>query len=181
MKKEPKNFCLFGLRLYREGVAMVRDVAVGFFGGVVLWTAAAVAQTPSVQVPSVQVTGMVAHPGPVALGALKPVVVSASFHTMHGQQSHRWSGPLLLDVVNAASVVDAPGKRTHMQHVILARGADGYAVAIAIGEIEPGGEGKHVIVALLEDDKPIPAPRIVVPGDSSFTRGVHDLAELSVR
>jgi hypothetical protein len=155
---------------------MDRDVAVVLGGVAVLWAGAAVAQMPSVAV-----TGMVGHPGPVALSALKPVAVSASFHTMHGEQSHRWSGPLLLDVVNAASVVDAPGKRTHMQHVILARGADGYAVAIAIGEIEHAGEGKQVIVALREDDKPMAAPRLVVPGDSSFTRGVHDLAGLDVR
>ena len=155
---------------------MVRGAVVGLGGVAALWAVGALAQAPSVQV-----TGMVAHPGPVALSALKPVAVSASFHTMHGAQSHRWSGPLLLDVVNAASVVDVPGKRTHMQHVILARGADGYAVAIAIGEIEPGGEGKQVIVALREDDKPMAAPRLVVPGDSSFTRGVHDLAGLDVR
>jgi hypothetical protein len=38
-----------------------------------------------------------------------------------------------------------------------------------------------VIVALREDDKPMAAPRLVVPGDSSFTRGVHDLAGLDVR
>ena len=143
---------------------------------VVLWAGGAWAA-----VPSVQVTGMVAHPGLVALAGRKAVSVAASFRTMGGEQAHRWSGPLLLDVLGAASVTDEPGKKTHMRHVILARGADGYAVAIAIGEIEPIGEGKQVIVALSEDDKKLAAPRLVVPGDSHFARGVHDLVALEVR
>ncbi len=149
----------------------------------VLWAgAASAAQMPAVQTgPFVAVTGMVAHAGPVALGALTQQDVSAKFHTMHGEQAHTWRGPLLLDVLNAATIVDAPGKRTHMQHSILARGSDGYAAAIAIGELEAGGEGKRVIVAVQEDGKPISAPRLIVPGDSSFTRGVHDLAALDVR
>ena len=75
---------------------------------------------------SVQVTGMVAHPGNVALAGLKAVPVSASFQTMGGKQAHRWSGPLLLDVLAVASVTDEPGKKTHMRHVVLAKGADGY-------------------------------------------------------
>lgn len=131
--------------------------------------------------PSVQVTGMVTHPGPVALGALKPVTVDAHFNTMHGVQGHRWSGPPLLDVVDAAGVRDEPGKKTHMRHVIMVQGADGYEAAVAIGEIDPMGEGKQVIVAVREDDKPMPAPRLVAPGDTSFARGVHDLKVLEVR
>ena len=149
-------------------------------GGLGLGAGAATAQ-PQSPPASVQVTGMAAHPGPVALAALKQVVVAANFHTMHGEQSHRWSGPLLLDVLSAAGITDAPGKRTHMQHAILARGTDGYAACIAIGEIEAGGEGKQVIVAVREDGKPLAAPRLIVPGDATFTRGVHDLASLDIR
>jgi hypothetical protein len=131
--------------------------------------------------PALTVTGLVAHPGKIALDKLKPVTVSASFKTMHGPQAHRWSGPLLLDVIDAATVQDEPGKKTHLRHVILARGADGYTVAVAIAEIDFMGEGKQVIVALNEDDKPLPAPRLIVPGDASFARGVHDLSSLDVR
>jgi DMSO/TMAO reductase YedYZ molybdopterin-dependent catalytic subunit len=131
--------------------------------------------------PSVQVTGLVAHAGPVALAGLPQVTVAASFHTMHGEQAHKWTGPLLRDVLAAAAITDAPGKRTHMRHVIMVSGTDGYAVAIAIGEIESGGENKQVIVALQQDNDTLPAPRLVVPGDTSFTRGVRDLATLEVR
>jgi hypothetical protein len=132
-------------------------------------------------VPSVGVSGMVAHPGPVMLDKLNPVTVSAKFGTMHGEVSHSWSGPLLADVIGAAGVTDAPGKKTHWRHVIIAEGADHYGVAVAIGEIDPRGAGKQVIVAVKQDAKVLPAPRLIVPGDASFARGVHDLVTLEVR
>jgi hypothetical protein len=131
--------------------------------------------------PVVQVTGMVAHAGPVALASLPQVTVAAKFNTMHGPQAHRWSGPLVANVVAAAGVQDEPGKRTHMRHVVMAVGSDGYGAAIALGEFDAMAEGKQIIVAVREDDKPMAAPRLVVPGDSSFTRGVHDLVTLEVR
>lgn len=142
-----------------------------------LWAGIAQAQPA----PRVQVNGMVEHKGPVLLGTLKPATVTATFHTMHGPQSHRWSGPLLLDVVDAAGLKDEPGAKTHMRHLIMAEGSDGYAAAIAIGEIDPMGEGKQVIVALRQDDAPLSSPRLVVPGDTSFARGVHDLRVLDIR
>jgi hypothetical protein len=146
---------------------------------VLLWTVSGAAFAQNA--PSVQVTGMVAHPGPVALAGLKQVTVAGSFHTMSGQDSHHWTGPLLLDVLETAGITDAPGKKTHMQHAILARGSDGYAVAVAIGEIDSRGEGKQVIVALQQDGKPLPTPRLVVPNDRAFARGVRDLVGLEVR
>lgn len=131
--------------------------------------------------PVVQVTGMVAHAGPVALASLPQVTVAASFKTMHGPQSHHWTGPLLASVVAAAGVQDEPGKRTHMRHVILALGSDGYGVAVALGEFDPMAEGKQIIVAVRQDDTPLPSPRLVVPSDASFTRGVRDLVTIEVR
>jgi DMSO/TMAO reductase YedYZ molybdopterin-dependent catalytic subunit len=127
------------------------------------------------------VTGLVQHPGPVALDKLTPITIDAKFSTMHGPQAHHWTGPLLRDVIHGVGVTDEPGKKTYMRHVILARGADGYIVSIAIAEIDPMGESKQVIVALRQDDKPLPAPRLIVPGDASFARGVHDLTALDVR
>jgi hypothetical protein len=139
-----------------------------------LWAPAAWGQ-------SVAVTGMVSHGGKIDLAALKQVTFSGSFNSMSGRQTHRWTGPLLLDVLDKAGMTDAPGKRTHMQHVILATGTDGYAAAIALGEIDPKGEGKQVIVALTQDGAPMKAPRLMVPQDASLTRCVHDLATLDVK
>jgi thioredoxin reductase len=132
----------------------------------------------------VAVSGLVAHPGKIdmrALAALKQTTVAGTYDSMSGKQTHSWSGPLLLDVVGTAGITDEPGKRTHMRHVILATGSDGYGAAIALGEIDPKAEGKHVIVAVVQDGKPLKAPRVIVPGDASLTRCVHDLAVLDVR
>ncbi len=122
---------------------------------------------------SLQVTGLVNHPGPITLDTLKPVTVDATFQTMHG--------PLLLDVINQAGLKDAPGFKTHMRHVIMAQGADSYAVSVAIGEIDPKGEAKHIIIALREDDKPLGSLRLIVPGDASFARGVYELKSLEIQ
>lgn len=130
---------------------------------------------------SLPVTGMVAHPGPVALATLAPVTFTARFHTKHGSVAHSWSGPLLRDVVNAAGVNDAPGRKTHMRHCLMISGADGYGVAVAMGEIDAEGEAKQVIVAMREDGTALPAPRLIVPGDSSFARGVQGIAGIDVR
>jgi hypothetical protein len=130
---------------------------------------------------TIAVSGMVAHGGRIDLAALKQAAFSGSFAAMSGRQTHRWTGPLLLDVLNQAGITDAPGKRTHWQHVILATGTDGYAAAIALGEIDPKGEGKQVMVAVTQDGAPMKAPRLVVPQDASFTRCVHDLATLEVK
>jgi hypothetical protein len=136
---------------------------------------------PASQAQSLAVTGMVAHPGPIGLAALKQVQYRGSFNSMSGRQTHSWTGPLLRDVLDRATLTDEPGKRTHIRHVILATGADGYAAAIAIGEIDPKGENKPIMVALTQDGAPMKAPRLVVPGDASLTRRVHDLVSLDVR
>ncbi len=136
---------------------------------------------PGAWAQSLPVTGMVAHPGPVDVTKLKQIDVTGSFDSMSGKQTHRWTGPLLLDVVNAAGIKDEAGHRTRMRHVVLVSGSDFYAAAIALGEIDAKAEGKHVIVALTQDGEVMKTPRLVVPGDASLTRCVHDLAGIEVR
>ena len=49
--------------------------------------------------------------------------------------------------------MDQPGRKTHLQHVILARGRDGDAVALSLAELDPGFEGKQVLLAMPKDGK----------------------------
>ena len=142
------------------------------------------AAAPPLHAQTIAITGLVAHPGPMdakALAALPQTTVTGTFNSMAGKQTHTWSGPKLLDILNRAGLTDEPGKRTRMRHVILAIGTDSYAAAIALGEIDPKGEAKNVIVALAQDSTPLKTPRLVVPNDASLTRCVHDLASLEVR
>jgi hypothetical protein len=63
----------------------------------------------------------------------------------------------------------------------MAHGRDGYVVALAIAEIDPGFEGKQVLIATTQDGKPLAAPELVVPGDRRAGRRVHDLVGIEVQ
>ena len=144
--------------------------------------AAAVAQSNA---PSgLAIGGRVEHPSTLALAdlqALPPVTVEVEHAHEKDAQSHTFTGALLWPLITAAGPMDEPGKRTFLQHTVLARGQDGYAVALAIGELDPNFEGKQVLVAYAEDGKPLPGLRLVVPADARGGRGVRDLVAIEVR
>ena len=146
-----------------------------------LWAAPALSQSAPLAV-----DGHVAHPAQLTLDqvkALPPVTVSLTFQTDHGPQTSTWTGALLLDIVKQAAPVDSgPDKSAPLQHTILARGRDGYGVALAIGEIDPRFAGKQVIVAYQQGGKPMENQtfRLVVPGDAHGGRSVNDLVSLTI-
>lgn len=115
------------------------------------------------------------------LQALPAITVEVTVATAQGPRHIAYTGALLWPLLQAAAPVDAPGRATQNQHVLMARGSDGYAVAVAFGEMDPHLEGKQVLIAYLMDGNPLPAPRLVVPGDSHGGRAVHDLAAIEVR
>lgn len=146
-------------------------------GLLVVLAAAASAQTVSLE-------GRVAHPRTLTAADLQrapTTSVTVSYDTEHGPQHGSYTGELLWTLIDGAGLIDEPGKRTRLQHVVLARGHDGYAVALALGEFDPGFEGKQVIVAYEQDGKPLPGLKLVVPNDRKGGRSVHDLATLEVR
>jgi hypothetical protein len=148
---------------------------------VFLWAAPAMAQTAVLTV-----GGHVAHPAQLTLEQLKalpPVTVTLTFQSDHGPQSGTWTGPLLLDLVRQAAPVDnGSDKSAPLQHTILARGRDGYAAVLAIGEIDPRFAGNKVIVAYRRDGKPMERQtfRLIVPGDAHGGRSVNDLVSLTI-
>jgi DMSO/TMAO reductase YedYZ molybdopterin-dependent catalytic subunit len=140
-----------------------------------LWLAAAAPVT---------VSGLVRTPATLteeALGALPAATVEARFGTMRGEERHTWRGPLLWEVLGRAGIVDAPGKRTFARHTVLVTGADGYGAALAIGEIDPQLEGKRAILAVADEAGPLPAPRLIVPGDGHGARQVRDVVAVELR
>ncbi len=143
------------------------------------WPACAAAQ-------SVKLDGMVQHEISFTvdqLRALPPTQVDVSFQTMHGIDHHAWTGVALWDLVGKAGLKDEPGKRTGMRHVLLVRGQDGYAAALAIGEIDPGQEGKKIILAYRQDGaaSDLPGLRLIVPQDRHGARDVRDVVEIEIR
>jgi hypothetical protein len=126
------------------------------------------------------ITGEVAHPQSLtraALDALPMVQVTVTDRT--GRATYR--GPLLRTLLDRAALVDQPGGRTFLRHTVLVRGRDGYAVALAVAEIDPRFEGKAAIVACARDGAPLDAPRLVVPGDLKAGRSVRDVVAIEVR
>ncbi len=134
--------------------------------------------------PQLALTGRVQHPRSLTMAelrALPPVSVTVDQETGHGRQHASYTGPLLWTLVTQAIPVDEPGTRMFIRHTLLATGQDGYAVALAIGELDPMFEGKQVVVATSLDGKALLVARLVVPGDSHAGRAVRDLVSVEVR
>ena len=115
------------------------------------------------------------------LQALPPVTVEVTYTTARGPQAATYTGALLWSLLAAAAPVDEPGRNTHLRHTLLAHGRDGYAAALAFGELDPHMAGKQVIVAYAQDGTPLPSLRLVVPGDSHAGRSVRDLVAIEMR
>lgn len=131
----------------------------------------------------VEITGRVAHPKTLsaeALAAEPPVMVEMTYDTEKGPLHAAFKGAALWPLLQQAEVIDEP-RRDRLQHTLLVRGKDGYAVALAIGEVNPNLEGKPVIIATEQDGKPLDAPRLVVPGDRHQARAVRELVGIEVR
>jgi hypothetical protein len=108
--------------------------------------------------------------------------VDVSYQTMHGTEHHAWTGVLLWDLVNKAGFKNGGGKNPGLRHTLVVRAKDGYAAVLSIGEIDPALEGKPVILAYRQDDRPgdLPALKLIVPGDKMGARMVRDVTEVEV-
>jgi hypothetical protein len=117
------------------------------------------------------------------LKSLPAVTIEVTFETGQGKESGRYTGALLWALLQKAQLVDEPGKNASLKQTILITGRDGYAVALALGEIDPHFEGKSVIVAYAGGDPPASSGhlRLVVPGDAHGGRSVRDVAAIEVR
>lgn len=117
------------------------------------------------------------------LDALPVQTVAVRFETSKGPESGTYRGVLLWDLLTKAGLVNAPGKNTVLRHSLMATGADGYAVAVAVGEIAPDLEGKAVVVAFEggEGKAGYDHLRLIVPGDRHGGRAVSDLLSIEVR
>ena len=115
---------------------------------------------------SLALTGHIAHPRTLSSADLAALPhVAADLPAIHGGAVAHVSGVLLWPLLDQAGLIDQPGQKTREQHVILARGRDGYAVALSIGELDPSLEGKAVLVITDRESKPVPNLDLYVPGD----------------
>ena len=152
--------------------------------GLAVGIAAAMLLPVAARAQAIKLTGAIEHPRTISLAELKampPTTVTLTQTAGSRTTPSTFTGTLLLPLVKAAGLVDAPGKSGPLQHVLLPHGSDGYAVAVAIGELDPEFEGKQVLIAWERDGKPLPSPQLVVPGDKRAGRSVHEVVEIEVR
>src|SRR5262245_25216390 len=117
------------------------------------------------------------------LKSLPAVNIDVSFETSQGKKSGNFTGVLLWALLEKAGTIDAPGKNARLRHTLLVTGRDGYAAALALGEIDPHYEGKQVIVAFAggEPSASFASLRLVVPRDAHGGRSVLNIESIEVR
>lgn len=132
---------------------------------------------------SVKLNGAVKAPASYSMADLSALPAASVSLKVEGHEnlSGTWQGVPLMALIDKAGTVEEKGHGAYLEHVIVARGADGYGVAIAIGEIDPKFEGKQAIVAYRKDGAALPSLRLIIPGDAHGGRDVRDLAELTVK
>jgi hypothetical protein len=118
------------------------------------------------------------------LKALPATSIDVSFKTGKGVEIGHYTGALLWSLIKQAGLVNEPGKNAELRHTVLVTGRDGYAVVLAVGELDPDFAGKTVLVAYqgsAPDDASFDHLRLIVPGDLHGGRSVKDIASIEVK
>lgn len=115
-----------------------------------------------------------------AISALPHVTVSTG-----GASATSFEGVALKDVLEKAGVGFGDllkGKR--LASCLLASGADGFQVVIALPELDPSFTDKKVMLAFLQNGRPLAAGdgpfRIVIPDDKRMSRWVKHVTTLKI-
>lgn len=139
--------------------------------------------------PTVAVTGEVQRPRTLTgddLRRFPAMQFTNTFGAGQGVATNLYRGALLWDVVQDAGLKNTTGGRNdQLRKFVVATGADGFEVVIALAEIDPSFGGQHVIVAYEKDGAPLGEKsglaQLVVPGDKRGGHAVFTLVRLDVR
>ena len=109
--------------------------------------------------------------------------VDVSYIRASGPVKGTYTGVLLWDLLKQAGLVNGDGQNAALRHTLLITSRDAYAVAVAVGELDPAYGNKKVLLAYKGTDN-VPSfaqLRLVVPGDLHAGRAVRDVASIEVR
>jgi hypothetical protein len=91
------------------------------------------------------------------------------------------SGPLLSALLTQAGLQYISAcKNDELRYWIDATGANGSAVELTAGEIDPGFGNKPAILSVSENGSALASPRLIVPGDASGARDIRDVTSVAV-
>lgn len=114
----------------------------------------------------------------VTLSAMPAATVSITY----GSSNTTYTGVLVWDLLNKAELVAGDGKNPALRHTLLITASNGYAVALALGELDPDYGNKQVLLAYRSTDGSASFDhlRLLVPGDVRGGRAVRDVAKIEV-
>ncbi|HWJ74502.1 MAG TPA: hypothetical protein VNX29_15185 [Kaistia sp.] len=111
------------------------------------------------------------------LSTLPAREIDLSYQTSKGIESGHYRGVLLWTLVERAGLQPLPDKNGEIRRTLLITGRDGYAAALALGEIDPQYEGKAVLLSVEKDG----TLHLLVPGDQHGGRNVRDVVRIEIR
>lgn len=83
---------------------------------------------------------------PTTLERLPAVEQQVSYLTGHGIEQATYTGTLLWSLLDSTGALGGD-PRVRLRHTIAVTGRDGYVAVLALAEIDPGFEGKQVLLA----------------------------------
>jgi DMSO/TMAO reductase YedYZ molybdopterin-dependent catalytic subunit len=131
--------------------------------------------------PTFRVTGLVNHHLRLTvadLAKMPQITEQVTFQSRNGTETHTETGVLMVDLLAQALPRFNPAvKNDQLRDFVAVDGSDKYEAIVAYGEIDPGFEGKAVILATAEDGVSLASqgPRLVVPGDRKGGRYVTNV------
>ena len=150
-----------------------------------------VAPVPAMPSSTITLTGLLDRPGPIDTAAFATrhlvdvVTEDVAGHGGSPVAARAYAGMRVYDLLDAAGIrLDPAVHEDFLSKVVVARGADGYPVVVAGGEIEPRFRATQMIAATRRDGAPLgdEGPvRLVVPGDGGPGRWVRGLVSLELR
>jgi DMSO/TMAO reductase YedYZ molybdopterin-dependent catalytic subunit len=170
-----------------------RSFASVGLAALLLVTTARAQQPPAAHAPatpstSVTVSGAVQHPKTLTLADLQnePATTQSVFYvTGRGTVTASFTGVLLWTLLEAAEVKDDPAvKNAKLRHTVMVGAADGYSVALSLGELDPAYGAGQALIAYAQDGKPLGASgfaRLILPADKDGGRNVMRISSIEVR
>lgn len=117
------------------------------------------------------------------LDTLPVTTIDVRYATGSGSTKGTYTGVLLWDLIKKARLADTAGRNALLRHTLLITSRDGYAVAVALGELDPAYGNRKVLLAYSSSDNlaTVEHMRLLVPGDIHAGRAVRDVASIEVR
>nr|WP_217708658.1 hypothetical protein [Nonomuraea rhodomycinica] len=100
-----------------------------------------------------------------------------------GPRRHYFTGPLLIEVLQAAQPLFDPAERKdRLRHLIAVLGRDGHRAVLSWGEIDPEFGDTRALLAVSMDCRPLDeqGPHLVMPGDRCGARHISQVTDIRV-